>query len=233
MKNKLSSDTYQFYLLVGLLMSFWFFALSMMTDPNESATPTYFYAIVIGLYLAYVSINQIGRPLVKDPNSMLATLMANTVPITVVILPFFLIHSADKINGTQFILEEGIARIIGYPSLALGLLLLFMCEYKFKKEGDGTLSPVEELNTQKLVTGGLYSYVRNPMIVGILFLILGLALSFMSNRFLAFLPYFFIAKTIWFKYSEEPSMERRFGESYISYKRNVRRWIPRLTAYKE
>lgn len=232
MKNKLSGDTYQFYILVALLMAFWFFALSIIADSLAPKIPTYFYVMVVGLYLLFIGINQIGRRLVKRPNSLLATIMANTVPITIVIIPFFLILSADKINGSEFILEKGLSQVIGFPSLCIGLVLLILCEYKFTKEAEGTLSPVEEFNTQKLVTQGLYSYVRNPMIVGILFLILGLSMSFQSNRFLAFLPYFFIIKTLWFKYSEEPSMERRFGESYIQYKQNVRRWIPRFTPYR-
>ncbi len=232
MKNRLSSDTYQVYILLACLTCFWLFSLAFIADPTKDPVPNYYYAYIVGIFGVFVIINQLGRRAISDQNSTAATLMSNTIPISVVLLPFLVVMSADGINALPFIVNPLVSQIIGYPALIIGIALVLGCEVKFKKDAGGTLSPIEELNTQKLVTDGLYAYMRNPMIIGGALLILGLALSFQSNRFLAFFPYFVAVKTIWFKYSEEPSMERRFGQAYVQYKNNVSRWVPRLSPYQ-
>jgi protein-S-isoprenylcysteine O-methyltransferase Ste14 len=66
------------------------------------------------------------------------------------------------------------------------------------------------------------------MISGVLFVLLGEALVFRSAPILAWCAFFFLGNTLYFVVSEEPGLERRFGEDYRRYKREVPRWLPRL-----
>jgi protein-S-isoprenylcysteine O-methyltransferase Ste14 len=44
---------------------------------------------------------------------------------------------------------------------------------------------------------------------------------------------FIIINTIYFIFSEEPGLEKRFGNDYKIYKRNVNRWVPRITPFNQ
>ena len=44
--------------------------------------------------------------------------------------------------------------------------------------------------------------------------------------------FFFAANSVYFPLSEEKGLERRFGDDYRTYKANVPRWVPRLTAWR-
>ena len=81
--------------------------------------------------------------------------------------------------------------------------------------------------TRKLVTVGVYRYVRNPMILSVLLLLVGESLLFASYGISALAILFFVINSIYFVYSEEPGLEQRLGEEYREYKCNVPRWIPR------
>jgi protein-S-isoprenylcysteine O-methyltransferase Ste14 len=69
------------------------------------------------------------------------------------------------------------------------------------------------------------------MISGVLMIFLGEALIFASIQLFVFFLVMFGINHIYFVYSEEPGLVRRFGEDYIEYKKNVPRWIPRLTPW--
>lgn len=82
---------------------------------------------------------------------------------------------------------------------------------------------------KELVARGLYRYVRNPMYVGIVAILIGEALLFMSSRLfqytvLAFSFYFLLVLIY-----EEPALRAKFGESYRQYCKVVPRWLPRLS----
>jgi protein-S-isoprenylcysteine O-methyltransferase Ste14 len=99
----------------------------------------------------------------------------------------------------------------------------------FVKIGRGTLAPWDP--TEQLVVIGPYSYVRNPMISAVLFMILGAALALNSFWIGAWVVLFFVINHFYFLFSEEPGLTRRFGRQYQEYKRQVPRWIPRWRAY--
>jgi protein-S-isoprenylcysteine O-methyltransferase Ste14 len=94
------------------------------------------------------------------------------------------------------------------------------------KKGRGTLAPWNP--TQKLVTDGVYRYVRNPMISGVLFILIGETIFFGSWLLFIWALIFGIGNTFYLRLSEEPGLVRRFGEEYLVYRRNVPMWIPRL-----
>ena len=79
---------------------------------------------------------------------------------------------------------------------------------------------------------GVYRHVRNPMISGVMFVLLGE--SMITASLPLFWWYFFVVvvNAIYIPLSEEPGLVKRFGEDYVNYKRNVPRWIPRLTPWE-
>ena len=95
----------------------------------------------------------------------------------------------------------------------------------FAREGEGTLAPWDP--TQRLVVSGPYRYVRNPMITGVVLVLLGEAALLGSPGILVWALVFFGINAVWFPRVEEPGLVRRFGADYEEYSRNVPRWVPR------
>lgn len=119
--------------------------------------------------------------------------------------------------------------IVGSLSGIVGITLLFYTIRLFGLLGNGTLAPWHP--TQKLVVAGPYRYVRNPMISGVFFILIGESVFFNSTSIAIWAGLFFLINTTYFILAEEPSLERRFGEDYREYKRHVGRWVPRFTPY--
>lgn len=120
---------------------------------------------------------------------------------------------------------------LGAALLIAGLGLGAWCVLLFARVGRGTLAPWDP--TQRLVVVGPYRYVRNPMISGVLTILLGESLLFGSRRLLAWAVGFWLLNTVYFIFSEEPGLEQRFGEDYREYRARVPRWVPRLTPWPE
>jgi protein-S-isoprenylcysteine O-methyltransferase Ste14 len=119
-----------------------------------------------------------------------------------------------------------IAFWVGLCALVLGLVLLIWTINLFAGLGRGTLAPWEP--TKRLVVSGPYRYVRNPMISGVLFILLGEALLFQSWPIAIWMVFFFTTNAIYFPLVEEKDLERRFEDEYVLYRKNVPRWIPQL-----
>ncbi len=155
--------------------------------------------------------------------TLLKQLFSCILPITVLILvPLYIENNFD--------LSLNVLTIIGLLLGLAGLSILLMTIRMFIRIGQGTLAPWSP--PKKLVTSGMYAHVRNPMITGVLTVLLGESLLFHSkNIFIWFVSFFFI-NYIYFILFEEPSLERRFGEEYLEYKSNVPRWIPRSKPWR-
>ena len=108
--------------------------------------------------------------------------------------------------------------------IALGACGLLKCVWDFAAIGRGTLSIVDP--PRKLVVRGLYRYVRNPMYVSVLTIVFGEALFFQSKPLLQYALGCLLAVHLIVTFYEEPTLRRRFGESYVDYCRAVRRWLP-------
>jgi protein-S-isoprenylcysteine O-methyltransferase Ste14 len=130
--------------------------------------------------------------------------------------PPFLAVEAIRLAGVAFI-------IAGVP----GLLDSFA---RFALEGLGTPAPIAP--PRNLVLSGLYRYVRNPIYIAVVAVILGQAVLFADWRLLgygALVWLFFHVVVIAF---EEPTLRQSFGAEYESYCANVPRWLPRLTPWR-
>ncbi len=120
--------------------------------------------------------------------------------------------------------------ILGGGLIAAGLSLMRLTIRLFATAGEGTLAPWDA--TQRLVARGVYRHVRNPMITGVLCVLLGEAALLGSLPLLGWFAFFFLANATYIPLVEEPSLERRFGDEYREYRRNVPRWIPRFTPWR-
>ena len=115
---------------------------------------------------------------------------------------------------------------LGLLCAGIGAMILLTCIWEFARQGRGTLSPVDP--PRELVVRGLYRYVRNPMYVGVSLIVLGEAALLRSPGLLLYWAVFFAMVNVFVIGYEEPSLRRRFGESYERYTRSVGRWAPRL-----
>jgi protein-S-isoprenylcysteine O-methyltransferase Ste14 len=80
-----------------------------------------------------------------------------------------------------------------------------------------------------LIASGPYAWVRNPMLSGVLGTLFGLGLVLHSiGVTLIWTPAYVLLHLLELKRVEEPELERRFGASYIEYKKRVPMFIPRL-----
>jgi len=90
-------------------------------------------------------------------------------------------------------------------------------------------TPVPVSPPQKLITTGLYNYVRNPMALGALLILEGLGFLFNSIFLIViFAPLPVILYALFIKAVEEKELEMRFGDQYRLYRQRVPMFIPRL-----
>jgi protein-S-isoprenylcysteine O-methyltransferase Ste14 len=115
--------------------------------------------------------------------------------------------------------------VIGSLFILVGLALMAWTIGLFVTVGKGTPAPWNP--PQKLVVRGVYRHVRNPMIGGGFWILLGEAIFFDSWPLLCLFGFFVVVNLIYIPLSEEPGLMKRFGDDYLRYKENVPRWIPR------
>jgi protein-S-isoprenylcysteine O-methyltransferase Ste14 len=99
------------------------------------------------------------------------------------------------------------------------------------KFGQGTPAPWDP--PKKFVVRGPYRHVRNPMIIGVLLMLLAEAMVLQSWPITGWMIVFFIGNAIYFPLVEEKGLEKRFGQDYRQYKAHVHRWIPRIRAWQQ
>jgi len=121
-------------------------------------------------------------------------------------------------------------RWLGVLLLILGGVLLLETFARFALQGLGTPAPIAP--TKTLVVTGSYRFVRNPMYVAVVSLILGQALVFGSVLVLGYGLIVWLAVHLFVLGYEEPTLSRSYGEQYDRYRANVRRWMPRLTPWR-
>jgi protein-S-isoprenylcysteine O-methyltransferase Ste14 len=114
--------------------------------------------------------------------------------------------------------------------ISIGLALFAWTVALFAGAGGGTLAPWDP--TQRLVVAGPYRHVRNPMISGVLFLLLGETALLGSLPVLAWAALFFVLNQLYIPRFEEPGLEQRFGDDYRRYRQHVPRWLPRLRPWQ-
>lgn len=114
--------------------------------------------------------------------------------------------------------------ILGYGLIALALLLIFAAIGRFRK-AKTTVTPISPEKASALVISGPNRFSRNPMYVGLLLFLTGIAINFGAVWNIGILVLFVIYITQFQIKPEEEHLERLFGDEYRAYKQQVRRWI--------
>ena len=111
------------------------------------------------------------------------------------------------------------------PVIAAGAALYVWCVWNFAARGHGTPGPWDA--PSRVVSTGPYRWVRNPIYLAALLVVLGQAWLFMSPQLLIYAAVMAISFHLFVIGYEEPTLRRRFGGSYLEYRQAVPRWIPR------
>jgi protein-S-isoprenylcysteine O-methyltransferase Ste14 len=146
------------------------------------------------------------------------------------ILPYFIVGYEKQLYGRSSVAPSPGLLIVGLAISLAGLVLLVVMVRMFILIGKGTIMPWDP--TRRLIISGPYAHVRNPMILSVITVEAGEAIAFLSPILGSLALLFFVINTIYFIYSEEPGLEKRFGAEYLEYKKNVPRWFPRFKPWQ-
>ncbi|HEU4747876.1 MAG TPA: isoprenylcysteine carboxylmethyltransferase family protein [Gemmatimonadaceae bacterium] len=157
--------------------------------------------------------------------------------VVAVVIPAWLARRYDVTSRDEVIdagVLEYVARIFGVAGgvclVLMGLFLFVSSLRRFATEGQGTLAPWDP--PRNLVIRGPYRFVRNPMISGVLLVLIGEALFMGSGPHALWALAFFGINAVYIPLFEEPQLRRRFGASYIEYCNHVPRLVPRLRPWQ-
>jgi protein-S-isoprenylcysteine O-methyltransferase Ste14 len=140
--------------------------------------------------------------------------------VVTVYLPYLILSQAPPPTFERW----GAPQFLALVLIAAGAGALLHCIVTFAISGRGTLSPLDA--PPQLVIQGLYRYVRNPMYLGVLAILLGEASLFASPALLTYTVGWFALICLIVVAYEEPALRRTFGESYERYCQSIPRWLP-------
>ena len=122
-------------------------------------------------------------------------------------------------------------RVAGLIMLVLGVIVLVQAFARFVAEGHGTPAPAAP--TERLVIGGLYRYVRNPMYLAVVAAITGQGLALGQPILLGYAAAVWVTTAAFARWYEEPALARQFGAQYEAYRCNVPAWRPRTRPWQQ
>ena len=117
-----------------------------------------------------------------------------------------------------------IVRVLGWPVGFVGAVITAWCIGVFITQGKGTPAPFDP--PREFVSRGPYRYMRNPMYVGALIVILGGGMILGSPSIIGLSIAFGLLTHVFVLLYEEPVLNKKFGDSYRAYCSTVNRWIP-------
>ncbi|WP_371193700.1 isoprenylcysteine carboxylmethyltransferase family protein [Glaciecola sp. SC05] len=144
-------------------------------------------------------------------------------PVIVFIAALFAVWLSDKMFPMSGLLS-GMNVYIALVFIILGLFsgVAGLVSFKLAKT---TVNPLKLDKASALVDSGMYRFSRNPMYLGMLFIILGLIVRLEQPYSLVWAVLFIAFMTKFQILPEERALSLIFGESYSHYKRRVRRWL--------
>lgn len=141
------------------------------------------------------------------------------VPATITVyLPYSLLASRTAP-------PPGALRYLGLLPVLCGVAIYCWCAWDFAVTGRGTPAPIDP--PQELVARGLYAYVRNPMYVGVMAILIGEAWFFAARTLVWYAGVVFVGFNLFVLVYEEPTLRHKFGAAYERYCAHVPRWWPR------
>ena len=109
-------------------------------------------------------------------------------------------------------------------AFGLGSAIYAWCVWDFAAFGRGTPAPIDA--PKKLVARGLYRFVRNPMYLGVLIVVLGWVALYQTLGLVIYIASVASCFHLFIVLYEEPHLRRQFGEDYAEYCGRVPRWLP-------
>ena len=144
-------------------------------------------------------------------------------PVAQVVITAAVMYGIARIMPSlQFYFEGTNTLAIGLSVIGLGSGIMGVAQFK---KAQTTVNPHTPEKSTNLVTSGIYQYTRNPMYLGLVFILLGWA--FYLSHFLPFMlvPVFMVYMTRFQIQPEERMMTQKFGKAYQDYLIKARRWI--------
>tara|TARA_B100000579_G_C22797990_1_gene838173 strand:- start:41 stop:487 length:447 start_codon:yes stop_codon:yes gene_type:complete len=148
--------------------------------------------------------------------------MNNKIPPPIVTLFFGLCIYLSRSYFPEF--SNSVLNLLSIISFVVGIFFFAAAVSSFKKQKT-TVNPISIENASSLVVSGIFKYSRNPMYLGMSFVLLGLAFKFNVIGGLLFTGIFMLFITIFQIKPEEVAMEKLFGQEWEDYTKNVRRWL--------
>jgi len=158
--------------------------------------------------------------------------LVGTLLFLFLLLPFFIVWIPHQIIGSpehMYSFEIGDGRYFGLVLIPLGILLYLWCAINFVFAGKGT--PIPFTPTKQLIVTGPYRWVRNPMYIAGVFVLLGESLLFQSIGIFIYCLVLFVLFNVQV-FIEETMLADQFGSVYDQYRKHVPRWIPRRKPYR-
>ena len=144
-------------------------------------------------------------------------------PISVVSVPALLVLLERRLRLPR--LPNGVCRLVAIPLVVLGVVFICWSVISLVTQGQGTPNPNSP--PKVMVEEGPYRYSRNPMVIGMLLLLLGMGLLVRSLLLLLYVPTLGLVTQLYLVRTEEPKLIERFGQAYLDYQQRVPRWLRR------
>lgn len=112
--------------------------------------------------------------------------------------------------------------LLGLIPLGIGIALNLIADAAFKKTRT-TVKPFEI--SSSLITTGIFQISRNPMYLGMVLILIGVAILMGSLSPLIVVVFFTALMEMIFVRVEEKMLEQQFGSTWADYKNEVRKWI--------
>ena len=148
--------------------------------------------------------------------------MNNKIPPPIVTLVFGLCIYLSKSFFPEF--SFSILSSLSIISFIVGISVLVTAIISFKNH-ETTVNPISIEKASSLVVTGIFKYSRNPMYLGMSFILLGLTFKFNLIGGLLFTSIFMFFITVFQIKPEEAAMEKLFDQEWKDYIKNVRRWL--------
>lgn len=153
------------------------------------------------------------------------------LPATVsIVVPVLIARRFDVRPALPSNAAEAVLLFPGIALLLVGIALFSTCVHQFATRGQGTLAPWDP--PRNLVIRGPYRFVRNPMISGVLMVLVAEALLLRSLHHGAWAAAWVVGNFLYIHLREEPQLEARFGDGYRRYREHVPRFVPSLRPWR-
>lgn len=140
--------------------------------------------------------------------------------VSVFIVSMFIID----ITGIGYEIKLPGDYILSIATFMIGILIIATGGYTFKRVNT-TLNPSTPEKTTQLVTTGIYNYSRNPMYVGFFTWLVAVIILIGNMINLLLLPLYILLVNKLYILPEESALEKLFPDSFLEYKKTVRRWL--------